>query len=250
MRATTQGALNLIGSRDQSSWRAALNEYPGSLRFIATERKLSPKLEELDAWLHGEYIDVVKERSPPHINIEELRKIMQWKLGKGKDRPMLMGLVNQNSSASVVAASTKSLALATKGKWRESLEAMAELKGVGPATASAILSPIYPALFVFMADEVLEAATNSKRTYTMSAYNLMRNTIEQVRKGLGEDWTLSDVGKALWARGVAASMPGGAATSSTTANSTAGTAATSSGSSNDAITEGGAEEQVGKKRKR
>jgi hypothetical protein len=243
MRATTQGSIDLLKSRDCNSWQRALEEYSGSLKFIANEKKLGTKLEELDAWLHGEYIVTVKSRSPPHIMIEDLRKVMQWKLGKGKDRPMLMGLVNQNTNASVIAASTKSFALAGDGKWKESIQAMTELKGVGPATASAILSPLYPSLFVFMADEVLEAATNNKRTYTLSAYETMRAAIERVRLDLSGDWCLSDVGKALWARGVAAYMPVSPPQTIRSCNSTA------SRRIHSADTEAN-EEAVGKKRKR
>jgi hypothetical protein len=128
---------------------------------------------------------------------------MQWKLWRGKDRPMLMSLVRQNSDASVIAISTASFKLAVQHKWKEALTKLAELRGVGPATASAILAALYPEDFVFMADEVIEAATSKKREYTMKAYEGIINCIQAKQKILGDqEWCPAKIGKAMWCAGV------------------------------------------------
>jgi 3-methyladenine DNA glycosylase/8-oxoguanine DNA glycosylase len=51
---------------------------------------------------------------------------------------MLRGLVKQNAAAAVARASEKAFALLAEGDWVEAIKALAELRGVGPATASGI----------------------------------------------------------------------------------------------------------------
>ena len=80
---------------------------------------------------------------------------------------------------------------------------MSELRGVGPATASAVLAPLCSSLSVpFMADEVLEATRGRPRDYTIGAYEEMRDVLTSLSKTLEPNgsWTAESLGKALWAR--------------------------------------------------
>lgn len=83
------------------------------------------------------------------------------------------------------------------------------LGGIGPATASAVLSTCYPALTPFMADEAMEAIPGfGGRAYTESAYTVFRDALADraARLTAGGDglepaggWTAEAVGRALWA---------------------------------------------------
>jgi len=51
----------------------------------------------------------------------------------------------------------------------KAMEPLLEMRGVGPATASAILSAMHPSI-PFMSDEALEVCLSGKRQYTVTAY--------------------------------------------------------------------------------
>ena len=89
-------------------------------------------------------------RSPPHLIKPELERIMEWKLKRGKFRPGLLKLVQSNSAEMVESCSSKAFATDSVD---EAMSHLVELKGVGPATASAILSGCNKQV-PFMADEV------------------------------------------------------------------------------------------------
>ena len=73
-----------------------------------------------------------------------------------------------------------------------------DLRGVGPATASAILAPLASSI-PFMADETLEAVTHHKRDYTLRAYESMHDALHEVCRGpLEGKLNPEEAGKALW----------------------------------------------------
>jgi hypothetical protein len=136
--------------------------------------------------------------------MEELEKVMEWKLCRGKDRPALRGLIKQNSAAAVAKASSAAFAHLEQSDWLSAIKAFAELRGVGPATASALLCvlPKGQELCPFMSDEVLEAATERKREYTLKAYQRLQEVLTKKASKLGRDWTAEKVGKACWTAGM------------------------------------------------
>ncbi|KAL7523168.1 hypothetical protein ACHAXR_000051 [Thalassiosira sp. AJA248-18] len=84
---------------------------------------------------------------------------------------------------------------------------LCELRGVGPATASAILCLYRPDIFAFMDDEVIECLYDGKRGYTLKIYlevnercREIATELNKARKNDGtSEWTPCKVGKALWA---------------------------------------------------
>lgn len=207
MRSGSGFARNLFLTQDESMWFDGLYSYDRAITNVA-RKKGSSKLPELDAWWRNELFHIVNVRSERYITEEELCKIMQWKLGRGKDRPMLLNLIKQNSGASIIKISKEAFIKLKTGDWKGSMTCLMELRGVGPATASAILANFDPFNCPFMADEVIESTTNKKRDYTMKMYENMRAILlEKLKtcKFQSDIWTPELLGRALWARAVTGS---------------------------------------------
>ena len=74
----------------------------------------------------------------PSITEEELLKVVEWKFQKGKPRYALLNRLKSNQN--VEKCSKNAFAESKQGNIREAIDALCELNGVGPATASAVLS--------------------------------------------------------------------------------------------------------------
>lgn len=103
----------------------------------------------------------------------------------GKARP-LQKLVDSNKPDTVKQISSEALTFMERGDWQNGMNELIKLKGIGDATASAILAPLYPDLCPFMADEVIESATDLKRDYTRKVYIEMRKSLLQKSKELND----------------------------------------------------------------
>uniref|UniRef100_A0A0D9ZCK7 Uncharacterized protein n=1 Tax=Oryza glumipatula TaxID=40148 RepID=A0A0D9ZCK7_9ORYZ len=80
------------------------------------------------------------------------------------------------------------------------------LKGVGPATASAVLAAYAPDVAPFMSDEAMVAALGNAKEYTLKQYLAFAEKLQTKSKELssGEEvFTTSDVERALWSSAVA-----------------------------------------------
>lgn len=95
--------------------------------------------------------------------------------------------VLSNTDKAVEEATAKGFkALSSKGAGiKDPLTAVASLKGIGPATASAVLAPVAPGRFPFMADEALEGA-GLHRAYTVEAYLEFAKVLQAKASSLGE----------------------------------------------------------------
>ena len=151
-----------------------------------------------------------------HITKEELLKIVEWKFAKGKPRYALMKHLNANSTSSIISASKLAFEVAypdgksavnqnlRNEKRKEALQHLCSLKGVGPATASAVLCLLHPNQFCFMDDEVIECLYDKKRGYTMPIYLDVNSKCEKISLLLNSSndesnfWTPYQVGRTLW----------------------------------------------------
>jgi hypothetical protein len=93
-----------------------------------------------------------------------------------------------NEDGSLSAAGRKSI--------QEVLSHLVELKGVGPATASAIITLVRPDLFCYLYDEVIDCF-ESKRDYTVSVYLRVNSRCLELAKRIG-GWTPARVAKSIW----------------------------------------------------
>ena len=129
----------------------------------------------------------------------------------GKWRPRLTTLVRENSDAEIYAATTEAFALLgdDDGDAAKALDRLCKLRGVGPATASAILALWRPATEPFLSDElVVQGLGLPKPSYTASEVKDVRRRVsESVRSD--ERWAeLGGAGafeRACWAWAVEAS---------------------------------------------
>ncbi|KAJ1311626.1 hypothetical protein OPQ81_010102 [Rhizoctonia solani] len=123
--------------------------------------KSKTELQALDEWRLKELPGLVRSRKPACIDKQQLEKLMEWKLTRGKFRPTLPGLIAQNTPSkvkSITQDAFSSLCAMTSSRpsyqsFRTILKSLCgALKGVGPATGSLLLS-IYDDRVPFMSDE-------------------------------------------------------------------------------------------------
>ncbi|KAJ5185900.1 hypothetical protein N7491_006229 [Penicillium cf. griseofulvum] len=118
------------------------------------------KFLQLDRWRYEELPKIIAKRATEgqngsgpegtHLLKEELIDIMEWKTKHGVSRPMLMGMVKSNPVATITKSTSTAFAALpdadpvispTDTFPKASLDALtAPIRGVGPATASLILS--------------------------------------------------------------------------------------------------------------
>nr|GMD96430.1 Ena/VASP-like protein [Ipomoea batatas] len=133
---------------DSGLWKEALSSYDARIEALN-----KPNLLSLDAFYRNELPLLLRQRNPtPYLTTSDLTKLMQWKLTRGKWRPRLLDFVSSLDDAVV-----KSASQAAFQSLPDVLKAVSELtvlKGVGPATASAVLAAYAPDVAPFMSDEV------------------------------------------------------------------------------------------------
>ncbi|KAM0949937.1 hypothetical protein DsansV1_C05g0058121 [Dioscorea sansibarensis] len=117
---------------------------------------------------------------------------MQWKLSRGKWRPRLLDFVSSLDESQVEIASRQ--AFQCLPDLSKAICELTVLKGVGPATASAVLAAYAPEVAPFMSDEAVSASMGSLKDYSLKQYlELSEN---------GDVFTPSDVERALWSSAI------------------------------------------------
>jgi hypothetical protein len=149
------------------------------------------------------------KESKRFLSKEELLNVVKWKFSVGKPRHALMKYLNANSEGSVKensqAAISEARAIVFKKSTKNSMQVeeikgplkqLTNLKGVGPATSSAMLTLVRPDLFCYMYDEVIDCFL-PKRTYTLPVYLKLNAECMEIASKL-EGWTTSRVAQTLW----------------------------------------------------
>ncbi|BDA44681.1 hypothetical protein COCOBI_06-1590 [Coccomyxa sp. Obi] len=181
------------------------------------------RLIELEGWFWEQLPEVIRERSPPQLHAEEIVKIVEWKLKRGKWRPKLLDYakslkeddVRRNSEEAFSKASKITERANTRADLdgealRDALQSLTRLKGVGPATASAILTACCRDV-PFMSDEAMAAALTGRKLYTAARYmefaRAVRLKADQLTDKLGRRFHAQDVERALWSEALAHKPP-------------------------------------------
>lgn len=145
-------------------WEKAISEYPLALLHRESQSNKS-KLRSLDKYVWEELPEDIRSRNPNNLTTAEYSKLIRWKLKRGKWRPRLLGFANALTDSQVETASTKAFELLKKEDRRGALDRFCELRGCGPATASAFLALMDQSV-PFMGDEILVLTQGPKKSYT------------------------------------------------------------------------------------
>eukprot|EP00803_Ostreobium_quekettii_P002260 evm.model.scf_410.5 EVM.evm.TU.scf_410.5 scf_410:42674-43833(+) len=188
---------DLWSSSDVGAWKSHLALY-------RDRADAKPGLGALDRWFFDELPGAIRARDEPRVTRDELVRVVEWKLKRGRFRPRLLGYARGQGEGDVRSASAEAYGmLATgaggEGALRRALARLCELKGVGPATASALLAAFDPSC-PFMSDEALRAALGGAREYTAGRYMelaaALRSKAEQL--GGGDEWTAREVEMSIY----------------------------------------------------
>ncbi|KAG9190762.1 hypothetical protein G6011_08850 [Alternaria panax] len=141
-----------IKSITLDAFRDILSRYPAMV---------PEKLRDLDAQRYDVIPAAVAaiEESEKHLTKDQVEKLVEWKLKHGTFRPALLGLVQSNAPEAVVKTTKRAYAALWRGKSSHpdatpAMKILVGLRGVGPATASLLLSVLRPAEIPFFSDEM------------------------------------------------------------------------------------------------
>ncbi|RAR11613.1 transcription factor jumonji aspartyl beta-hydroxylase [Stemphylium lycopersici] len=208
------------GSSFGTRGREVLDRYPATV---------PEKLRNLDAQRYDVIPATVASRdeSDKKLTKTEVEKLVEWKLKHGTFRPALLGLVQSNTAQAVEETTKKAYAALWDSKssylnTTTALKILVGLKGIGPATASLLLSVLWPAQIPFFSDEMFrwccwdneikgreDAGWQRKIKYNIKEYEMVLDAVEKLRmrlrKGLGEETDTSasalDVERVAWVLG-------------------------------------------------
>jgi hypothetical protein len=183
----------LWNSNSDIEWREALTSYVD-----VVSRQGVAKLPEHDRWYRDELPGLIASRKEPHVTHAELVRATEWKMARGVWRAPNLVLVRSNTPESV--RETSAGALAKIPDAMAPIAALAKLKGVGPATASAVASAAAPDVYPFFDELVAEQVpTLGKVEWTLGYYARYADAMRRRAVELGAGWTPMSVAQALWA---------------------------------------------------
>ena len=200
LRPGSSAAVQLWKATNTKKWEQSLQKYSQCIQLVnenqsnAQNRISKVTFIEDDKWREEQLPMIMKKKK--YLTLEDIQRLVRWKLRRGMYRPTLLGLIKRNQNDFVV-KTTKS-AFSDSVDTDSSLSNICLLQGVGPATASALISSYHPDKIAFMSDEAMDAALGLPRTYTLSQYKKFQKVMQEKAEELGDDWTPSTVEKALW----------------------------------------------------
>ena len=160
---------------DPNEYTKILNEYDNIIKKVAISKKKYPLFIELDHFYRFELPKNIKQKG--YLELDELSKIMQYKLIRGKMRP-LQKRIDNNDPNIVKSCTKKAIKLLDDGKWIDGLKVMIdELDGVGIATASYIAALVRPDLCPIMSDEIIQLFSNDKIVYSLAVYKKIQKKL-------------------------------------------------------------------------
>lgn len=193
----TVSAQSLWMSERNDRWHDALNGYDAAIATVPSAR-----LVEHDTWYRTTLPELIASRSPGYVQHDDMVRITEWKMARGVWRAPNLLLVRSNTPEAVIEASR--LAWGQIPHPTKPVTALVALKGVGAATASALLAVLAPSVYPFFDEDVAAqvpqlgpvAWTNGYyATYAVA----LRERSAQLSAAFGREFTPVMVERALWA---------------------------------------------------
>lgn len=204
--ATAKDTSTFFLEADAKDFDSVLKLYPQAIKLKAELKTKKPdELIKLDNWYQNELPKKIKSRGKDaHMIHEELVQLMKWKQARGKFYPQLSYLIKVNTPRAVMAETKK--AFRKLPNIESAMAALSNLKGVGTATASAVLAAASPDIAPFMADECVQAIPEMEGSdYTAKEYlnfvTHIRKVCDRLNKeqnGCGNKFSPHMVELALW----------------------------------------------------
>ncbi|KAI0881230.1 DUF1479-domain-containing protein [Annulohypoxylon maeteangense] len=178
-------------------FKQALGRYGPLIESISSTKapKFGPNtLLELDHFRYHDAINLFfSERTRPPMTLDHVRTLVDWKLHHGQFRPNLMKLVSSNSETVVQStiqdAIEKYRENSSETKALKALAILNKLTGIGPATASLILSVYDPDDVIFFSDEAFYWLCTDGQTspikYTSKEYKKLSAAVHSLNERLG-----------------------------------------------------------------
>jgi hypothetical protein len=189
---TAEDAARLWQSDDLTAWQAALDGYPA-----VVEAQHVAGLTELDAWFLNDLPGRLARRHPAYLEPDELQDVVRWKMKRGEWRARNLALVQGNREDDVRDRTQRAFGLVPDP--RKPVAEVAELAGVGPATASAVLAAYRPDLYPFLDELVGTPITDlGPPKFTLPYYLRYALALRERATALGTPWDAQRVGLALW----------------------------------------------------
>ncbi|CAK1547104.1 unnamed protein product [Leptosia nina] len=208
--ATAKDTSTFFLEADAKQFDSVLKLYPQAIKLKAEQKTKRPEeLIKLDNWYQNELPKKIKSRGKDaHMVHEELVQLMKWKQARGKSYPQLSYLIKVNTPRAVMQETKK--AFKKLPNIESAMTALSNLKGVGTATASALLAAASPEIAPFMADECIQAIPEMEGSdYTAKEYlnfvKYIRNVCDRLNKeqnGCGKKWSPHMVELTLWAHNI------------------------------------------------
>lgn len=201
----SRAAVLLWESTKVEDWTKVRREYYDILR--------DHKVYELEQWYQKDLPGIMK--SQQYLTKEQGIKLIQWKGKRGKFRPALVKYAKEQDDVALREASKEAYDILSNQKdgecmdtsrVMEALGTLTKLRGIGPATASAILSAMDDRV-PFMSDEALLVCLG-KREYTVQAYRRLVECIQDKYNEItaasneSHDVSVRDIEAALFASSV------------------------------------------------
>ncbi len=190
---TLDAARRLWTSGALDDWRAALDAY----EHVVAAQGVNG-LVELDMWYRSELPGLLRGRAHTHLLRSELVEVVRWKMKRGEWRARNLILVQANDEDRVRA--TSQAAFDAVPDPRKPVALLSDLGGVGPATASAVLAALRPAVYPFFDDLVARAIPAlGEPKFTLPYYLRYAEALRDRSQVLGNGWTAQVLSQALWA---------------------------------------------------
>lgn len=134
-----------------------LSQYDSLIESISSTKGAKPgqkPLLELDRFRYHDAVTLFSDKAKRPMTLDDVKTLVDWKLRHGKFRPTLMKFVSSNEEELV----ERTIQEAVEGYWIDldapkALDVICKLKGIGPATASLLLSVYDPTGVIFFSDE-------------------------------------------------------------------------------------------------